>query len=101
MQFDKFTIKSQEAVQEAQALASDQGHQEILPVHLLAVLLQETDGVILPVLQKVGINLPQLQQVATAQLAKQPSVSGGGFGQVNGSQQLQKIFDLAFKCYKT
>ncbi len=97
MQFDKFTIKSQEALQEAQGLASQKGHQEILPEHLLTVLLNETDGVILPVLQKIGVNSGQLQQLAKAHLDKQPSVSGSGFGQVSGSQRLQQIFDLASK----
>ena len=97
MQFDKFTLKSQEALQEAQGLASTKGHQEILPEHLLFVLLTETDGVVVPVLQKIGLSLEGLQHVAESQLAKQPSVSGGGFGQVAGSRRLQKIFDVAFK----
>ncbi len=97
MQLDKFTVKSQEAIQGAQNLASQKGHQELLPEHLCAVLLTETDGVIIPVLQKIGVNPSQLSGLADAQLAKQPNVSGGGFGEVHGSQRLQKILDSAFK----
>ena len=97
MQLDKFTVKSQEALQSAQNLASQKGHQEILPEHLLAVLLTETDGVILPVLQKTGVHPNQLVNVVETVLAKQPSVSGDGFGQVHGSRRLQQMLDVAFK----
>ncbi len=97
MQLDKFTVKSQEALQAAQNLANQKGHQEILPEHLLAVLLTETDGVILPVLQKAGVPLNQLSTMVDAELVRQPGVSGGGFGQVHGSRRLQAIMDVAFK----
>ena len=97
MQLDKFTVKSQEALQAAQNLASQKGHQEMLPEHLLAVLLAEGEGVIVPVLQKIGMDPTQLASVAEAQLARQPSVSGAGFGQVHGSRRLQQVLDAAFK----
>ena len=97
MQLDKFTIKSQEALQKAQELASQKGHQEILPEHLMVVLLAETDGVILPVLQKTGLNIQLLTGVVEAELAKIPSVSGGGFGQIHASRRLQQLLDAAFK----
>ncbi len=48
MQFDKFTIKSQEAIQESQTIAERLGHQEIKPEHLLSALLEQKDGVIIP-----------------------------------------------------
>ena len=60
MQFDKFTIKSQEAIQESQSIAERSGHQEIKPEHLLGAILEQKDGVINPVLQKMGINLASL-----------------------------------------
>ena len=53
MQFDKFTIKSQEAIQESQTIAERLGHQEIKPQHLLASLIEQKDGIIIPVLQKM------------------------------------------------
>ena len=55
MQFEKLTHKSQQALQAAQELASQQGNQELRPEHLFKALLQEPDGVIIPVLQKMGV----------------------------------------------
>ena len=93
MQFDKFTIKSQEAIQESQAIAERLGHQEIKPEHLLATLLEQKDGVIIPVLQKMEVNLATLKAEAEHLLQKLPKVSGGGFGQVYASQPFKKILD--------
>ncbi len=52
--FDKLTIKAQEAVQRAQELAADRGNPQIDPLHLLAALLGEQDGVVQPLLEKIG-----------------------------------------------
>ena len=59
---DKLTVKSQEAVQRAQSLAAEKGHPEIDPLHLLAALLDEEDGVARPILEKVGVSVAQLQR---------------------------------------
>jgi ATP-dependent Clp protease ATP-binding subunit ClpB len=96
MQFDKFTIKSQEAIQESQAIAERLGHQEIKPEHLLSTLLEQKDGVIIPVLQKMGVNLDTLKAEVNSLLEKMPKVSGEGFGQVYASQQFKKVLDLSF-----
>ncbi|MDX1776685.1 MAG: Clp protease N-terminal domain-containing protein, partial [Desulfobulbales bacterium] len=64
MQFDKFTLKSQEAIQECQSSAERNGNQEIKPEHLLAVLLEQKDGVVIPVLQKMEVNVPALSDDA-------------------------------------
>lgn len=96
MQFDKFTIKSQEAIQQSQTAAEQNGHQEIKPEHLLLSLLEQKDGVIIPVLQKMEVNLTSLQDEATRLLNKIPKVSGGGFGQVYASQQFKKVLDQSF-----
>ena len=96
MQFDKFTIKSQEAIQKSQAIAERLGHQEIKPEHLLATLLEQKDGVIIPVLQKMEVNLATLKAEAGHLLQKLPKVSGGGFGQVYASQPFNKILDQSF-----
>ncbi len=96
MQFDKFTIKSQEAIQESQTIAERLGHQEIKPEHLLATLLEQKDGVIIPVLQKMEVNLPALKAEAERLLENLPKVSGGGFGQVYASQQFKKVLDQSF-----
>jgi len=96
MQFDKFTIKSQEAIQQSQAFAERLGHQEIKPEHLLAALLEQKEGVINPVLQKMGINLPTLKMEVNHLLENLPKVSGEGFGQVYASRQFKKILDQSF-----
>jgi len=96
MQFDKFTLKSQEAIQESQAIAERLGHQEIKPEHLLSTLLEQKDGVIIPVLQKMEVNLATLKTEAEHLLNNLPKVSGGGFGQVYASQQFKKILDQSF-----
>ena len=96
MQFDKFTIKSQEAIQESQTIAERLGHQEIKPEHLLSSLIEQKDGVIIPVLQKMEVNLSALKVEAERLLENLPKVSGGGFGQVYASQQFKKILDQSF-----
>ena len=54
IRFDKLTIKGQEAVQAAQQLAEDRGNSQLTAMHLLAALLQEEDGIIKPLVQKIG-----------------------------------------------
>ena len=54
MQIDRFTTKSQEAIQAASGLAAAKHHPEVQPEHLLAVLLEQNEGVIPPVLRKIG-----------------------------------------------
>ena len=73
---DKFTIKAQDAVQRAQTLAQDKGHPQIDPLHLLAALLGETEGIVLPLLQKMGVNRGQLDNMLRTELARFPRVSG-------------------------
>ena len=98
MQFDKFTIKSQEAIQESQSIAERNGHQEIRPEHLLAVLLAQQDGVIIPVLQKMGVNLSTLRDEAKRLLDNLPKVSGAGFGQVYAAPQFKKMSECTCIC---
>jgi ATP-dependent Clp protease ATP-binding subunit ClpB len=100
MQFDKFTLKSQEAIQASQQLAESMGHQEIQPEHLLRVLLEQSESVVLPVLQKMGVAAQPLLREVDGLLDRLPKVSGGGFGQIYISQKLKKVLDLAFKTAK-
>ena len=55
--FDKLTIKAQEAVASAQSLATEAGNPQIEALHLLAGLLEESEGIVQPLLQKIGVNL--------------------------------------------
>src|SRR5437660_725773 len=97
MNFNKFTIKSQEAVQTAQEIASSYGNQSIEPEHLLAALVQDSEGVVGPVLQKTGANLDYIKIKINEAIEKLPKVSGAGVGNQNLGQPLVKIFDTALK----
>ena len=74
---EKLTHKAQEALQRAQELAADAGNPQIEPLHLLAGLLAEKEGVIRPVLQKMGAPVAQLESIVQAELAHLPRSSGG------------------------
>ena len=73
---DKFTIKAQEAVQRAQALAQEKGHPEIDALHLFTALLGESEGIVLPILQKIGVNRTQLDGMIRSEMERYPRVSG-------------------------
>ncbi len=62
--FDKLTLKSQEAVQKAQALAQERGHQRLEPMHLLAALLDPEQMVVRSLLSQLGVNPPQVLKAA-------------------------------------
>ncbi len=96
IRWDRFTLKSQEAVQAASAYASDHGNPEVLPLHVLAALLEDKDGVIVPVLEKVGVPTAQLRIRTVEALAKLPKVSGGS-AQPGMAQATQRVLDQAFK----
>ncbi len=95
MRFDKLTIKAQEAIQAAQQLAESSGHPQIDPLHALAALLQQKDGVVVPILQKLGIPSEKLLRAVEAQLQRLPKVSGGS-GQAGVSPELQQVLTKAF-----
>ena len=95
MQFDKLTIKSQEALSEAQSTASARGHSLIETAHLLGALLSQTEGSTVPVLQKLGAPLETLQQAAERVLEQTPKVTGGAQPQL--SPTLSRVLENAFK----
>jgi ATP-dependent Clp protease ATP-binding subunit ClpB len=97
MRFDKFTIKVQEAIQSAQSMAEGMGHQQIEPEHLLTTLLNQPDNIILPLLQKLGINPDQVKKILKNQVDNIPSVSGTGKGQSYISPRLNAALDGSFK----
>jgi ATP-dependent Clp protease ATP-binding subunit ClpB len=94
MQFDKFTTKSQEAVQAAQQLAQTQGHQQIEPEHLLKVLLQQPEGIIPSVLKKMGISTSVIEAEMDEAIKAFPQVSGSG--QIYLSSNLNRVLERAF-----
>ncbi len=96
MRFDKFTIKSQELIQDAQSLASRQGHQQIEPEHLLAAMLKDTDGIAGAMLRKLGVSPGEVNREVAGVLEKLPSVSGGGMGDVYLSARSKTVLEAAF-----
>ncbi len=96
IRWDKFTVKSQEAVQNASHLAAENGNPEILPLHLLAVLLADKEGVIPAVLEKIGVPTDKLESRALDAVGQLPKVSGAA-AQPGASNALNQVFDQAFK----
>ena len=93
MKLDKFTVKAQEAVQESQAIARKRDHQEILPEHLLAALLAQQDGLVAPILQRIGADPALVGQRLEDELRKVSQVHGGEGGHLG--QRALKVFDAA------
>ncbi len=79
--FNKLTIKAQEAVQQAQDIASNYSNQLIEPEHIFAALLQDPEGIVASVLQKLGANPDHLKIKTSELLEKLPKVTGAGAGQ--------------------
>ncbi|MFC1742675.1 ATP-dependent chaperone ClpB [Candidatus Riflebacteria bacterium] len=76
-QFDRLTFKAQEALQKAQQLAESQNHQILQPVHLLSGLVQETEGIIRPIIKKAGVQMHALMQRIDTELNRIHRISGG------------------------
>jgi ATP-dependent Clp protease ATP-binding subunit ClpB len=95
IKWDRLTVKSQEAVQAASGHAADNGNPEVLPLHLMAALLEDREGVVIPVLEKVGVPVEQLLSGVNAAIEKLPKVQGGG--QPGLSNALQKGLEQGFK----
>ena len=96
LRWDKFTLKSQEAIQAASSMAHENGQPEVLPLHLLTALLQDRDGIIVPVLQKVGVPTEQLLTGANKAIDSLPKVSGAA-SEPGLSPGMQKILQDAQK----
>ncbi|MBW2418997.1 MAG: ATP-dependent chaperone ClpB [Deltaproteobacteria bacterium] len=95
MQFEKLTIKSQEALSEAQSQAVSRGHTQIEPCHLLRALLEQPEGSTVPVLQKLGIALPALQGKVEELIARIPKVTGGAQPQLAAATA--RVLEAAFR----
>ena len=95
MQFDKFTMKSQEALQEAHKLAQGKGHQQIEVEHLLKVLLETPEGIVPSVLKKMGVEAQAIETEVNEAINRFPHVSGAGL-QVYMSPTLNQVLENAF-----
>ncbi|PYM20393.1 MAG: ATP-dependent chaperone ClpB [Candidatus Rokuibacteriota bacterium] len=96
MRLDKLTIKAQEAVQAAQSLADQHDHQSVEPEHLLQALVQQREGVVGPVLAKLGARVESLQRELATELLRLPKIRGGGSAQYV-SDRLRQAFERAQK----
>ena len=95
MRYDKLTLKAQEALLEAERLAGEQAHPEIEAVHLLKGLLVQSEGVVQPVLNKLGVAQDALFNEIEKELAKLPRVQGVGSRAI--SPMLNTVLDAAFR----
>jgi len=96
MQLDKFTVKSVEALQQAQRKAESLSHQELKPEHLLWALLNQQDGLVVSILNKIGIDNEKISKELQEYLDRLPKIQGIQ-GQIYLSPQLKNILDLSFK----
>ena len=96
MQPDRFTIKSQEALQAAQRLADERHNPQTVPEHLLAVLLEQEGGVVVPVLRKLGVDPGAVRQSNTQALDALPTLQGSA-EPAGGSSELVQILRDAEK----
>ena len=95
MNFNKLTVKAQEAVAEAQNLARGAGNPEVTPEHLLIALLRQDGGIVVPILTKLGLQAGQIETETAAEVAKYSRVGGASAEPMVGST-LRKVFDAAF-----
>jgi ATP-dependent Clp protease ATP-binding subunit ClpB len=96
IRWEKLTVKSQEAVQQAQQRASERGNPEMQPVHLMLALVEDREGVIPAVLGKIGVPIERLESDLHAIEEKLPRVAGSS-AQPGMGQALNKALDQAFK----
>ncbi|MDZ7338546.1 MAG: ATP-dependent chaperone ClpB [candidate division KSB1 bacterium] len=96
MSYDKLTIKTQEAVQRAQHLAGERGHQQIEPEHLLYALVEPVDGIVPAILKKLGANPGRVLEKLGVELERLPKVSGG-LGQIYISPRANELLEKSLK----
>ena len=94
---NKLTLKAQEALQEAKSIAEKKHHQQIEVEHLLAALLAQKDGIVIPILQKLGANPDLIHSQLENELSRIPQVTGRGAGQVYLSSRANEILNAGWK----
>ncbi|RIK66783.1 MAG: ATP-dependent chaperone ClpB [Planctomycetota bacterium] len=102
MRMDRFTVKAAEAIQAAERLASNAGHAELAPIHLLAALVApaglsadgngEPSGIVVPVLQKAGANVDRIRSIVQSEMSRLPKVSGAS---LSLSRELSDVLHAA------
>ena len=96
MRNDQFTIKAQEALQSAQTLATEKQNPELGVEHLLLSLINQPDGIVTPILQKIGADLNKITTLLEKKMQKSPTVQGVDH-EIRMSNALQSVLETAFK----
>ena len=96
IRWDKFTLKAQEAMQRGNDLASEHGNPELLPLHLLAALLEDKEGIVPPVLEKIGMEPQLVLNAIYREIEQLPKVTGGA-AQASLSPAANQLLDRGFK----
>jgi len=96
IRWDKLTVKAQEALQRANELASEHGNPELVPLHVLAALVEDKEGIVPPVLEKIGVGAQAVLHDTYQEIDKLPKVSGGA-AQASMSSAANQLLDRAFK----
>src|SRR6202047_3373688 len=94
LRFDKLTVKAQEALQAAQDIAQTNDQQQLEPLHLLAALVAQRDGIVAPLLNRIGVRPETLSAEITAQLARFPKVTG--VSRQHLSEAANQVLESAF-----
>jgi len=95
MRLDRFTLKAQEAVQAAQNIAAERSQQEITPEHLLTALLEQHEGIVIPILQRLGADVGRIRDETQAAIERLPEVHGAA-GETYASSALQSVLGAAW-----
>ncbi len=93
MDYEHFTLKTQDALQNASALAQKNDHSEIGLEHILSALLSQQDGIVVPIIERVGVNVQSLQKQVDDLLDEYPKVTGNA--QMSLSNEAQKVLAKA------
>ncbi len=96
IRWDKFTLKAQEGIQRGNELASEHGNPELLPLHLLAALLEDKEGIVPPVLEKIGMGPQLVLNEIYQEIERLPKVSGAA-ARAALSAAANQLLDQAFK----
>ena len=96
MRFDRLTIKAQEALEAAQNLATDAQNPELSVEHLMLALIRQTDGIVPPIFQKLGVDIAGVTSAIEAAVQKAPKVQGVA-SEMRISHALQSVLDAGFK----
>jgi ATP-dependent Clp protease ATP-binding subunit ClpB len=98
MRLDKLTLKAQEALQEAKNIADTNNQQQLDVEHLLFALVEQPEGIAVPILQKIGVDIDQLKSRISEHLSSLPQVhGGGGIEQIYLSPRLNKTLETAWQ----